>query len=139
MRWFRWTRRKPLPSNASTPVPAPVDRPLAEAPAPKRLADWLVDRDNNLYGKLAGGLPLTDVLARLAAAGWTARWPGGDKFTAEQEWVEVTVFADAGGVLLHGVVDPGRLDDLSEGLAWSGLSVALELYDDEGQLVRQVG
>lgn len=96
-------------------------------------------QDNNVYGRLAPGLGLDELNARLTDAGWSTRTAHPTEVEAEQEWASITIFVDARTTLLHGVVDPDRVEELSEALAWLGAPAALELYDAAGGLVRRIG
>ena len=105
-----------------------------------RLADEWADLDNNVYGSLRGAPAVRELAEAMAAAGWRARSSSWTQFEVEREWVRLELTERApGDVLVGGVLDPSRLDDLGAALAGLGLRYSLELWDEEGsELVREL-
>ncbi|MFE1230462.1 hypothetical protein [Streptomyces sp. NPDC059442] len=79
------------------------------------------------------------VAARFVGAGWSARslsWYG---YEVETSWGQVEIHPiDGPGILLNGVVDPARLDELGRLLSSFGHPYELELSDENNVTVREI-
>jgi hypothetical protein len=106
---------------------------LGSEPAP----EWR-EAENNLCGVLRGR-GTSAVAERFVEAGWTSRSSSWEAYEVGTSWCRVELApVDGPDILLNGVVDPDRLDDLAALLARFGLSFGLELYDEQGGLRREV-
>ncbi|MEU3819757.1 hypothetical protein AB0E74_09120 [Streptomyces sp. NPDC030392] len=105
---------------------------------PPLAAEWQ-DAADNVCGVLRGGHP-PYAAGRFARAGWRARASSWDGYEVETSWcrVELEPLGDRDGVLLNGVADPMRLDELAAPLRAFGLRFGLELYDESDALVREL-
>lgn len=93
---------------------------------------------NNVCGVLRGCSDASAVAARFVGAGWrslSSSWHGYELETSCQ--IEIDPI-DGPDVLLNGVVDPARLDDLGRLLGYFGLPYELELSDEDNVLVREI-
>ncbi|GAB1333423.1 hypothetical protein ACE1SV_00130 [Streptomyces sp. E-15] len=99
---------------------------------------WL-EINNNVCGGLAGGPSASLVAERFIGAGWSSRsgssW---ESYEVETSWCRIEVDPTNGDTLLNGVVDPQRFEDLAALLTRFGLRFSLELYDDDGELLREL-
>ncbi|MFG3487232.1 hypothetical protein [Streptomyces sp. NPDC047972] len=97
------------------------------------------DADDNVHGVLHGCRDASTVAARFAAAGWRSRSSSWHGYALETAWCLLEIDPVEGpDVLLSGVVDPTRLDDLARLLDFFGLRYELELRDEENTLVREL-
>jgi hypothetical protein len=94
---------------------------------------------NNVNGVLHGCRDASPVAERFVRVGWRSRSSSWNGYEVGTRWCEVELDpVDGPDVLLNGVVDPRRLDDLAGLLHRFGLTYSLELYDGDGTLVREV-
>nr|WP_177232778.1 hypothetical protein [Streptomyces sp. Ag109_O5-10] len=95
--------------------------------------------NNNVCGGLAGAPGASWVAERFIGAGWSSRsgssW---ESYEVETSWCRIEVDPTDGNTLLNGVVDPQRFEDLAALLTRFGLRFGLELYDDDGKLLREI-
>ncbi|WP_221354320.1 hypothetical protein [Streptomyces beigongshangae] len=100
---------------------------------------WL-ETNNNVCGGLAGGPSASLVAKRFTGAGWSSR-PGSswESYEVETSWCRIEVDPTDGDTLLNGVVDPQRFEHLAALLTRFGLRFGLELYDDDGEPLRELG
>ncbi|MFJ8888047.1 hypothetical protein ACIRJR_32225 [Streptomyces sp. NPDC102402] len=98
-----------------------------------------LEAGNNVYATLRGPLRTAAVAERFALAGWTCRsssWHGYDVGTG---WCQAELDPfEQGETLLNGIVVPAELGTLASLLTEFGLSFTLELYDEEGVLLREL-
>jgi hypothetical protein len=80
----------------------------------------------------------SEVAATFARAGWSLRKSAWDEYEVAQSWAELRVFAGHGWSLLAGAVLPDRIDELAGVLRELGLHCTVEVYDQQGDLVRTV-
>ncbi|MEU3508337.1 hypothetical protein ABZ733_10465 [Streptomyces longwoodensis] len=91
---------------------------------------------NNVCGTLHGCRNVAPVAERFVRAGWRSRSSSWEGYEAGTSWCEVELDPmDGVYALLDGVIDPSRLNDL---LYRFGKTYTLELYDEEGALVREI-
>ncbi|MFD9484132.1 hypothetical protein ACFWBX_09025 [Streptomyces sp. NPDC059991] len=103
------------------------------------LDDRWAEGDNNLCGGLSDSRDTSRVAERFVRAGWRSRSCSWEGYELEISWCQVEASpVDGSGTLLNGVIAPDRLDDLAALLTRFGLRFVLELYDDEGDLVREI-
>ncbi|WP_181796045.1 hypothetical protein [Streptomyces sp. WELS2] len=104
---------------------------------PELNSGWL-DAANNLCGILRGRG--TSAVAELfVGAGWSSRSSSWEGYEVETRWCRVELDPlDRAETLLNGVVDPGGLDGLASLLSRSGVGFVLELYDESGDLLREI-
>lgn len=98
-----------------------------------------LDAGTNLYATLPGPLRTAAVAERFERARWTCRSSSWHGFEVATGWCEAGLDPlEPSGTLLHGIVVPGELDTLASLLTEFGLSSVLELYDEEGTLLREL-
>ncbi|MET9361309.1 hypothetical protein ABZX93_10380 [Streptomyces sp. NPDC006632] len=99
--------------------------------------EW-VEVGNNICGVLRGCRDASAVAQHFARAGWSSRSSSWHSYEVETSWcqLEVDPIEDP-SVLLNGVVDPQRFDELDGVLRRFGLRYSLELYEGDGTLVRE--
>ncbi|MEV7700961.1 hypothetical protein AB0O62_31105 [Streptomyces sp. NPDC086779] len=98
---------------------------------------WL-EINNNVCGGLAGAPSASWVAERFIGAGWSSRSASWESYEVETSWCRIEVDPTDGDTLLNGVVDPRRFEDLAAQLTRFGLQFSLELYDDDGELLREI-
>nr|WP_164875126.1 hypothetical protein [Streptomyces sp. SS] len=97
-----------------------------------------IEPGNNVCGVLHGCRDASAVAARFVGAGWSSRSSSWHGYELETSWCQVEIDPiDGPDVLLNGVVDPTRLDDLGRLLGYFGLPYELELSDENNALVRE--
>ncbi|MFJ8073110.1 hypothetical protein ACIQ7Q_03950 [Streptomyces sp. NPDC096176] len=100
--------------------------------------EWIA-RGNNICGTLRGCRDADSVAERFTRIGWRARSSSWYGYEVENSWCQVEIEPlDAPDLLLNGVVDPERLDELAGLLRRLGLCYALELSDDDDNVVREI-
>ncbi|MFF5455315.1 hypothetical protein ACFY40_29400 [Streptomyces sp. NPDC012950] len=93
---------------------------------------------NNVCGVLAGAPGGSWVAERFIRAGWSSRSDSSwESYEVETSWCRIEVDPSDGDTLLNGVVDPQRFEDLASLLTRFGLRFSLELYDDDGEPLRE--
>ncbi|MEV7991975.1 hypothetical protein AB0O67_08670 [Streptomyces sp. NPDC086077] len=99
--------------------------------------EW-VEVGNNTCGVLHGCRDASAVAQHFVRAGWSSRSSSWHSYEVETNWgqLEVDPIEDA-SVLLNGVVDPQRFDEIDGLLSRFGLGYSLELYEGDGSLVRE--
>ncbi|MFG3369292.1 hypothetical protein ACIPWY_35330 [Streptomyces sp. NPDC090032] len=99
---------------------------------------WL-DVNNNVCGVVQGCRDAAPVAAAFVRAGWSSRSSSWHGYELETSWwqVELDPIKEL-EVLLNGVIDPQRLDDLAGLLSRFGLRFTPELSDDSGALAREI-
>ncbi|MFI6288051.1 hypothetical protein ACIBCM_25450 [Streptomyces sp. NPDC051018] len=104
---------------------------------PDPATEWR-DADNNLRGVLRG-CDTSAVAECFAGAGWKSRRSSWTAYEVETAWCEAELDpVDEAGILLNGVIEPDKLDVLATLLSGFGLSFGLELYDENGGLLREI-
>ncbi|MDK9499667.1 hypothetical protein QEZ40_005097 [Streptomyces katrae] len=98
---------------------------------------WL-EIDNNVCGGLAGAPNASLVAERFVAAGWSSRAASWESYEVGTSWCRLEVEATDDRTLLNGVVDPRRFEELAALLSRFGLEFGIELYDDDGALLREI-
>ncbi|MEV6007679.1 hypothetical protein AB0M29_12800 [Streptomyces sp. NPDC051976] len=97
------------------------------------------DLNNNLCGVVQGCQDTSTVAAAFVRAGWSSRSSSWYGYEVETVWGQIELDPIEGReVLLNGVVDPQRIDDLAGLLSRFGLRFNLELYSNTGELVREI-
>ncbi|MFJ9806837.1 hypothetical protein ACIRTB_01165 [Streptomyces sp. NPDC101158] len=77
--------------------------------------------------------------ARFVGAGWSSRSSSWYGYEVETSWCQMEIEpVDGPDVLLNGVVDPTRLDELGRLLSYFGLRYELELSDENNTPVREI-
>lgn len=94
--------------------------------------------NNNVCGGLSGAPSASLVAERFIGAGWSSISASWESYEVETSWCRIEVDPTEGDTLLNGVVDPQRFEDLAALLTRFGLRFRLELYDDEGGLLREI-
>ncbi|MFD3439043.1 hypothetical protein ACFWU3_16230 [Streptomyces sp. NPDC058685] len=93
---------------------------------------------NNVCGSLRGCRDTSSVAERFVKAGWRSRSSSWYAYELETSWCQVEIEPiDASDLLLNGVVDPRRFDQLADLLTDFGLSHSLELSAADGTLLRE--
>ncbi|MEU5985075.1 hypothetical protein [Streptomyces sp. NPDC047434] len=97
------------------------------------------DLGNNVCGVLHNYRDASAVAARFVGAGWSSRSSSWYGYEVETSWGEVEIDPiDGPVILLNGVVDPTRLDELGRLLGSFGLPYELELSDENNVTVREI-
>lgn len=91
-----------------------------------------------VHAELPQAASPSEVAASFARAGWSLRKSAWDEYEVAQSWAELRVFAGRGSSLLAGAVLPDRIDELAGALSELGLRCTVEVYDQQGDLVRTV-
>ncbi|MFD7320026.1 hypothetical protein ACFV9D_02890 [Streptomyces sp. NPDC059875] len=105
---------------------------------PKLDREW-IEVGNNVCGVLHGCRNASAVAARFVGAGWSSRSSSWYGYELETSWCQVEIDPiDGPKILLNGVVDPARLDELARLLNYFGLPYELELNDEDNVLVREI-
>lgn len=105
---------------------------------PKLDQEW-TETANNVCGTLRGCPDASHVAESFAGAGWRVRSTSWDAYEVETNWCNVEIDpAESTDVLLNGVVDPRRIDQLAGLLDRFGPRYSLELYDGDDRLVREI-
>ncbi|MGW1799721.1 hypothetical protein ACWCQN_28040 [Streptomyces sp. NPDC001984] len=100
--------------------------------------EW-VEVGNNVCGVLRGCRDASAVAEHFVRAGWSSRSSSWHGYEVETSWCQLGLDPIEGpGVLLNGVVDPQRFDELGGVLHRLGLSYSLELYEGDDTLVREI-
>ncbi|MFF9841628.1 hypothetical protein [Streptomyces sp. NPDC013740] len=98
-----------------------------------------IELGNNVYGVLHGCRDASAVAARFVGAGWSSRSSSWYGYELETSWCQLEIEPiDGPDILLNGVVDPARLDELGRLLGCFGLPYGLELNDENNDLVREI-
>ncbi|MGW6404827.1 hypothetical protein [Streptomyces sp. NPDC055134] len=98
-----------------------------------------IDVDNNVSGVAQGCRDASPVAAAFVRANWSSRSSSWDGYEVETSWGQLELDPiEEREVLLNGVIDPQRFDDLAGLLRGFGLRFTLELCDDTGVLVREI-
>ncbi|WP_411076132.1 hypothetical protein [Streptomyces sp. cmx-4-7] len=91
--------------------------------------------DDNVCGVLHGCRDASVVAARSVGAGWSSRSSSWHGYELETDWRRIEVEpAGERDVLLNGVVDPDRVDELGRLLDRLGLPCELEFEDGDDTL-----
>ncbi|MGV9531781.1 hypothetical protein ACWDRM_31885 [Streptomyces cellulosae] len=100
----------------------------------------LTNLPNNVCGILHGHRDAGPVASRFERLGWRVSSPSWYGYEVGTTWCEVELEpAEGPEVLLNGVVDPSRFDDLATVLTRCGAGTyTLELYDEDGGLLREM-
>jgi hypothetical protein len=98
-----------------------------------------VEVGNNVSGIVRGCRDASTVADRFVRAGWRSRSSSWHGYELETAWSQVEIDPiESSEVLLNGVVDPERYDELGALLHRSGFDFSLELYDGDGTLIREI-
>ncbi|MFE1261088.1 hypothetical protein ACFW5X_11220 [Streptomyces albogriseolus] len=99
------------------------------------LAPEWTDLSNNVCGTLHGHRDAGPIAERFERLGWRTRSSSWHGYEVGTTWCEIELEpVDGQDVLLNGVVDPSRFDDLAALLDRFGLTYTLELYDEDDNL-----
>ncbi|MFG1811883.1 hypothetical protein [Streptomyces sp. NPDC049040] len=105
----------------------------------QRLDSQWTEVNNNLCGALNDCRDAYAAANAFVRAGWSRRPSSWYGWEVETSWGQIELDPIEGReVLLNGVIDPDRFDDLAGLLSRFGLRFALELYDDAGELAREI-
>ncbi|MEV5613794.1 hypothetical protein [Streptomyces sp. NPDC052225] len=105
----------------------------------QNLAPQWADLANNVSGVAQACQDASPVAAAFVRAGWSSRSSSWHGYEVETSWARLELDPTAEReVLLNGVIDPHRLDDLATLLSRFGLRFTLELCDDDNALLREI-
>ncbi|WP_143642118.1 hypothetical protein [Streptomyces viridochromogenes] len=97
-----------------------------------------VESANNIVGILHGCRDASPIAERFVRASWRSRSSSWYGYEVGTSWCEVELDpVDGPDVLLNGVVAPHRFEDLTALLHRFGLTYTLELYEEDGTLIRE--
>lgn len=98
-----------------------------------------IEVGNNVCGALRGCREASAVAEYFERAGWRSNSSSWYGYELETSWCQVEIDPIEGSaILLNGVVDPLRLDELAGLLGRFGLPYSLELYDGDDTLIRAI-
>ncbi|MFD5873362.1 hypothetical protein [Streptomyces sp. NPDC060322] len=98
-----------------------------------------LEAGNNVYATLHGPLRTAAVAEGFERSGWTSRSSSWHGYEVETGWCQIELDPiEQGTTLLNGIIVPEALDTLASLLTGFGLGFTLELYDDEGGLLREL-
>ncbi|MFI8293022.1 hypothetical protein ACIGBL_28165 [Streptomyces sp. NPDC085614] len=105
----------------------------------RKLDSQWIDVGNNVCGVLHDHRDAPAVAARFVGAGWSSRSSTWHGYEVETSWCRLEIDpVDGPDILLNGVVDPTRLDELGRLLGSFGLPYELELSDENNVTVREI-
>ncbi|MEW2497285.1 hypothetical protein AB0942_27685 [Streptomyces nodosus] len=105
----------------------------------QRLAPQWAEIGNNICGTLHACRDASALAERFVRVGWSSRSSSWHAYEVETSWCQMEIEPIEGAdVLLNGIVDPSRVDELAELLDRWGLKYSLELYDKDGFMVREI-
>ncbi|MFF3685073.1 hypothetical protein [Streptomyces sp. NPDC002187] len=105
----------------------------------KQLDPEWVEIGNNVCGTLRDCRDASSITEQFVRAGWRSRSSSWHGYELETGWCQVEIDPIEGSaILLNGVVDPRRFDELASLLDRFGLRYSLELYEGEDTLVREI-
>ncbi|MGA5408014.1 hypothetical protein ACPCSC_12195 [Streptomyces lavendulocolor] len=94
---------------------------------------------NNVCDMLHDCGDTSSVAEHFVRAGWGSRSSSWDGYEVETSWCQVELdLIEGSGILLNGVADPQRFEELAGILHRFSLRYSLELYDEDGALVREI-
>ncbi|MER5596837.1 hypothetical protein [Streptomyces sp. NPDC002265] len=100
--------------------------------------EW-VEVGSNVCGVLRGCRDASAVAHHFVRTGWSSRSSSWHGYEVETNWGQLEVDpTESPDILLNGVVDPQRFDELGGVLHRLGLSYSLELYEGGDTLVREI-
>lgn len=104
----------------------------------QRLDSKWIEVGNNVCGTVRGCRDASALAEYFVRAGWTSRSSSWCGYELDTNWCQVEIDPIEGSsILLNGVVDPLRLDELAGLLGHFGVPYSLELYDEDDALVRE--
>ncbi|MEV5368326.1 hypothetical protein AB0N12_03070 [Streptomyces albogriseolus] len=99
--------------------------------------EWTI-LSNNVCGVLHSHRDAAAMAERFERLGWRSRSSSWHGYEVGTTWCEVELDPiDGQDVLLNGVADPSRFDDLAALLTRCGATFTLELYDENDNLLRE--
>lgn len=119
--------------------PGPHTSGVDVSDAGQRIDSEWVEGGNNVCGVLRGCRDASAVARHFVRTGWSSRSSSWHGYEVETSWCQLEVEPIEGpDVLLNGVVDPQRFDELGDVFHRLGLSYSLELYQGDDTLVREM-
>ncbi|MFF5936676.1 hypothetical protein [Streptomyces sp. NPDC012508] len=98
-----------------------------------------IEVGNNVCGVLHGCRDASTVATRFVEAGWNSSSSSWHGYELETRWCRLEIDPiDGADILLNGVVDPARLDELARLLGCFGLPYELELSDENDTVTREI-
>ena len=98
----------------------------------------LAASDNNVYGVIHNAAGLESLAHAFARLGWSARRSADGEYEVECSWCQVNLFDSGGMANFGGVVEPTRVDELTDTFRSLDVDYEIELYDAQGQLIRTI-
>lgn len=96
-----------------------------------------IPNQNNLYGTIFVADSQKMVADFFVANGWNVRKSTWTDYEAKNSWAELTIESDGKNPLVNGAIDPAMFDDLKQCLDLMNAGYSLELYDNDGVLLRR--
>jgi hypothetical protein len=104
-----------------------------------RLAGELAALGNNVYGEVPGSGSTRALAEMFVGVGWRVRASSWTDYEVESEWACIELQQLKNEVILSGVVEPSRLDDLAAVFAGLDLRLAVELWNADGtEMIREI-
>jgi hypothetical protein len=98
---------------------------------------YKIPNQNNLYGTIFSVDSKKFLAEKLEAVGWNIRKSSWTDYEARIEWGELAIEGDKENTLISGVIDPTMFNDLEQLCCSLKIKYSLELYNDEGILIRE--
>jgi len=100
--------------------------------------DYKIPDKNNLYGIISNIESKRALADMFGASGWRVGKANWTDFEVMIDWGEIIIESDEYDLLINGVVDPEMFDEFRKLLDSFGVKYVLELYDENGNLIKEV-
>jgi hypothetical protein len=92
---------------------------------------------NNLYGTIYT-VESKRILSELfVVSGWSCRKSTWTDFEVKSDWAEIIIENEDKSPLVNGAIDPAMFDNFRFLLEFHKIKYSLELYDEQGDLIRK--
>ncbi len=98
---------------------------------------YKISDQNNLYGTIYAVESKRSLSELFVASGWSSRKSAWTDFEIKSEWAEITIENEDNTPLINGAIDPAMFDNFRFLLESHKIKYSLELYDEQGNLLRK--
>jgi hypothetical protein len=98
---------------------------------------YKIPNQSNLYGTIFSVESKKTLAYMFGANGWRVRKSTWIDYEVHTDWGEIVIEDEEANPLIHGLIDPVMFDNFRQLLDSSNLKYSLELYDDEGNLIKE--